>query len=535
MTTMTDPEASAPADEEASQEGRAPRARLPQQAFTRPVAERREMGRVMRDQAPRKNLADWKPAANRKDPVDLILRSEEGRLEDLLPIRHSRMLASPFAFYRGTAILQAADLGNAPSTSLQLWACGDAHLVNFGGFATPERRMVFDINDFDEVSVAPFEWDLKRLAASFVVAARDRGFGNDIGRQAAWTAVNIYRQRINEYATAKVLDTWYASVDLIALINASPDKEMRRSNLRMVEAAQQRSARDIDYEKLAVARGEQPRIKDQPPLIFHMAEMQGEEFERVALQAIADYRASLPPERRPLVSRYEFKDAAMKVVGVGSVGTFCGILLLMSGNGDPLFLQFKQANASVLEQYAGASPYKHHGQRVVVGQRIMQSASDIFLGWFTGTGPGKREFYVRQLRDAKVAPQIELMKAPNLVAYATACGMTLAQRARADPATLRCSRGTWARAPCSRTRSPPTRWPTPTSPRRTTRRSGPPLARDASTSRRSSDPRVDPAGQSSPSPPTGTIVGSSRIHGSSRPISAAHRTAPLRDATLSLR
>jgi uncharacterized protein (DUF2252 family) len=154
--------------------------------------------------------------------------------------------------------------------------------------------------------------------------------------------------------------------------------------------------------------------------------MQGEEFQRVALQAIADYRASLPPERRPLVARYEFKDAAMKVVGVGSVGTFCGILLLMSGNGDPLFLQFKQANASVLEAYAGASPYKHHGQRVVVGQRIMQSASDIFLGWFTGTGPGKRQFYVRQLRDAKVAPQIELMKAPNLLGYATACGMTLA-------------------------------------------------------------------------------------------------------------
>jgi uncharacterized protein (DUF2252 family) len=408
-------------------ESRTPRARLSQQAFARPVAERREIGRAMRDQSPRKNLAAWKAPHHRKDPVELILRSEEGRLEDLLPIRHSRMLASPFAFYRGTAILQAADLGSAPSTSLQLWACGDAHLVNFGGFATPERRMVFDINDFDEVAVAPFEWDLKRLAASFAVAARDRGFGDDLGRQAAWTAVNSYRTKMDEYAGAKVLDTWYASIDLIELINASTDKEMRRANLKMVEAAQQRTARDIDYEKLAVARGEAPRIKDQPPLIFHMEDMQGEEFRKIALTAIADYRASLPPERRPLVARYEFKDAALKVVGVGSVGTFCGIMLLMSGNGDPLFLQFKQANQSVLEAYAGASPYKHHGQRVVIGQRLMQSASDIFLGWFTGTGPGKRQFYVRQLRDAKVAPQIELMKAANLVAYATACGMTLAR------------------------------------------------------------------------------------------------------------
>jgi uncharacterized protein (DUF2252 family) len=433
MTTVTEMEESG-----TSEDGKAPRARLPQQAFTRPVAERRELGRAVRDQSPRRDFANWKPAPHRKDPVDLILRSEEGRLEDLLPIRHSRMLASPFAFYRGTAILQAADLGNAPSTSLQLWACGDAHLVNFGGFATPERRMVFDINDFDEVSVAPFEWDLKRLAASFAVAARDRGFGDVIGKQAAWTAVSTYRERMNEYATAKVLDTWYASIDLLELINSSPDKEMRRANLKMVETAQQRSARDIDYEKLAVARGEEPKIKDQPPLIFHMAEMAGEDFRKIALQAIADYRASLPPERRPLVARYEYKDAAVKVVGVGSVGTFCGIMLLMSGNGDPLFLQFKQANQSVLEAYAGASPYKHHGQRVVVGQRLMQSASDIFLGWFTGTGPGKRQFYVRQLRDAKVAPQIDLMKAPNLVAYATACGMTLARaHARSgDPAVL---------------------------------------------------------------------------------------------------
>jgi uncharacterized protein (DUF2252 family) len=419
-------------------DGKAPRARLSQQAFTRSVAERREIGRAMRDQSPRKGLATWKAAPGRRDPVDLILRSEEGRLEDLLPIRHSRMLASPFAFYRGTAILQAADLGSAPSTNLQLWACGDAHLVNFGGFATPERRMVFDINDFDEVSVAPFEWDLKRLAASFVVAARDRGFGDDAGREAASTAVRTYRERMNEYASAKVLDTWYASVDLIDLINSSTDKEMRRANLKMVEGAQQRTARDIDFEKLAVARGEEPRIKDQPPLIFHTADMQGEDFRKIALTAIADYRASLPPERRPLVARYEYKDAAIKVVGVGSVGTFCGILLLVSGNGDPLFLQFKQANESVLEPYAGASPYKHHGQRVVVGQRIMQSASDIFLGWFTGTGPGKRQFYVRQLRDAKVAPMIELMKPLNLVGYATACGMTLARaHARSgDPAVL---------------------------------------------------------------------------------------------------
>jgi uncharacterized protein (DUF2252 family) len=413
-------------------------AQLTHQPFTQSLEARRAMGRALRDSSPRASHATWVPAPHRPDPVDLILSSEKGRLQELLPIRHSRMLVSPFTFYRGTAIIQAADLGAAPSSGLHLWACGDCHLMNFGGFATPERKMVFDINDFDEVSVAPFEWDIKRLTASFVLAARYRGFDATVAREAARTAAQSYRTKMAEYSTEKVLDTWYDAIDLMELINSGTDREMKRLNQRTVEQARARTQQNLDVAKMAVVQGEKPYIKDAPPLVFHMAEFAGEEFHRIAVQAVKDYRASLPPERQPLLDRYEFKDAALKVVGVGSVGTFCGIMLLMSGNGDALFLQFKQANASVLEAYAGASPYSHHGQRVVVGQRLMQAASDIFLGWFTGTGPERRQFYVRQLRDAKVSANIEVAKPYNLVRYAAACGTALARaHARSgDPAVV---------------------------------------------------------------------------------------------------
>jgi uncharacterized protein (DUF2252 family) len=413
-------------------------AQLTHQPFTQSLDERRAIGRALRDASPRASHATWAPAAHRPDPVDLILASEKGRLKDLLPIRHSRMLVSPFTFYRGTAIIQAADLGAAPSSGLHLWACGDCHLMNFGGFATPERKMVFDINDFDEVSVAPFEWDVKRLTASFVLAARDRGFDVTVGREAARTAAASYRTKMIEYSTSSVLGTWYDAIDLMELINSGTDREMKRLNQKTVEQARVRTQQNLDVAKMAVVQGEKPYIKDAPPLVFHMAEFAGEEFHRIAVQAVKDYRASLPPERQPLLDRYEFKDAALKVVGVGSVGTFCGIMLLMSGNGDALFLQFKQANASVLEPYAGASPYTHHGQRVVVGQRLMQAASDIFLGWFTGTGSERRQFYVRQLRDAKVSANLEVAKPYNLVRYAAACGTALARaHARSgDPAVL---------------------------------------------------------------------------------------------------
>jgi uncharacterized protein (DUF2252 family) len=355
------------------------------------------------------------------------MESSKGRVEELLPIRYGRMMLSPFTFYRGAAAIMAYDLAHTPSTGLTVVADGDCHLLNFGGFATAERKVIFDLNDFDETSLGPWEWDVKRLTASFVVAGRANGFAPADCREAAWLAAQSYRQRLADYAGMPVLQVWNDAFDFETIIESMADKEMKRFYSKKLTRTTEQSAHEKEFAKLTFTAGDMPRIVDQPPLIFHYGDQRDQEMREVAEKSLAAYKETLIPARRLLLDRFEVVDYAIKVVGVGSVGTFCGILLLMSGNGDPLFLQFKEARQSVLEPYCGASPFGHAGQRVVMGQRIMQAASDIFLGWATGAGALKRHFFLRQLSDAKIKPVVEIMKEANLKGYARLCGMALAR------------------------------------------------------------------------------------------------------------
>jgi uncharacterized protein (DUF2252 family) len=414
------------------------KAQVPVQTHILRLEERLAKGKALREQVSRKAQAEWNPPASRRDPVDLLVESSQGRLEELLPIRYGRMMVSPFTFYRGAAAIMAYDLAHTPATGLNLVADGDCHLVNFGGFATAERKVIFDLNDFDEVSIAPWEWDLKRLAASFVVAGRSNGFAPADCREAAWLAAQSYRLKMAEYASMPILQVWNDAIDFSALVENIPDKEMKRFYSKKLASATEKSAHEKEFAKLAFKAGDTPRIVDQPPLIYHFGDQRDQEMRELTKKALVDYRKTLIPARRLLLDRFEMVDYAVKVVGVGSVGTFCGIVLLMSGNGDPLFLQFKQARQSVLEPYCGASPFGHSGERVVSGQRAMQAASDIFLGWTTGAGAQKRHFFIRQLSDAKIKPVVEIMKAANLKGYAHLCGMALARaHARSgDPAVL---------------------------------------------------------------------------------------------------
>jgi uncharacterized protein (DUF2252 family) len=397
------------------------------QTHIEPLAERFAAGKALRTKCPRSAQAEWQPPADRADPVDLLIENSQGRMEELIPIRYGRMLANPFAFFRGAAAIMAYDLSHTPSTGLNLQICGDCHLLNFGGFATAERRVIFDINDFDETSLAPWEWDVKRLTASFVIAGRANGFAAADCRQAAWLAAQSYRQQVALYAKMPVLQAWYDAMDLEQIIPNMPDKQSRRFYTRKLEKATARSAHETEFAKLAHEAGDQPRIIDQPPLIFHYNDIRDAENMATAEKSLASYQNSLSPDKRVLIERYKLVDTAFKVVGVGSVGTFCGIALFISGNGDPLFLQLKQARQSVLEPYAGASPYPHAGQRVVVGQRLMQAASDMFLGWYDRAGLIGQYFYVRQLRDVKIKPVVEIMKPNNLNGYAQLCGQALAR------------------------------------------------------------------------------------------------------------
>jgi uncharacterized protein (DUF2252 family) len=414
------------------------KAPIPVQTHTLRLEERTAKGKALRDVAARNAQKEWKPHANRADPVELLIENSKGRLEELLPIRYGRMMVSPFTFYRGAAAVMAYDLAHTPSTGLTLVADGDCHLLNFGGFATAERQLVFDINDFDEVSIAPWEWDIKRLAASFVVAGRSNGFAPADGQEAAWLAAQNYRQRMAEYTEMPTLQVWNDVFDLGAIIESMADKDMKRFYTKKLSGATEQSAHEKEFAKLTFTAGGTPRIIDQPPLIFHYGDQRDKELFQIAITSLKGYRKNLNLGVSLLLDRFAVVDVAWKVVGVGSVGTACGIILLMSGKGDPLFLQFKQARPSVLEPYCGASPFEHAGQRVVVGQRAMQAAGDMFLGWTTGTGELKRHFYLRQLSDAKIKPVIEIMKATNLKNYAGLCGRVLA-RAHArtgDPAVL---------------------------------------------------------------------------------------------------
>ncbi|HWY24294.1 MAG TPA: DUF2252 domain-containing protein [Nevskia sp.] len=398
----------------------------PGRPYLLPVEDRLAAGKALRERCTRKAHGLWKAPPKRTDPIELLLASDRGRLPELVPIRYGRMMVSPFTYYRGAAPVMAHDLSGTAVTGLKLQACGDCHLLNFGGFATPERKVVFDINDFDETAISFWEWDVKRLAASFVLAGRANGFDDAQCAEAAWYAAQTYRRRMAEYSRMSVLEAWYASLDLEELIESGQDETFKQYSRDRLAAADSLSTHAHDLAKLTYELGETPRIIDNPPLVYHQADLQKhQDYHRLVEEAFGRYRHSLLPARRLLLDRYRIVDVALKVVGIGSVGTECGIVLLMSGNGDSLFLQYKEARASVLEPYSGACPYGNHGQRVVAGQQIMQSASDQFLGWTEGENG--RQFYIRQLRDVKVKPVIEAMKPANLRHYARSCGWALAR------------------------------------------------------------------------------------------------------------
>lgn len=407
------------------------RSEKPQAAETpyETVEERRAKGSAMREAVPRESHAGWKPAEDRRDPVGLLIESNESRMENLIPIRFGRMSASPFAFYRGSAALMAADLATTPATGMRVQACGDAHLMNFGGFATPERNVVFDINDLDETLPAPWEWDLKRLAASVVIAAQHLRFGGSDAARVATDLAREYRDRMANYAAMRALDVWYEKIDLHRYEDRTADpavmKQIRSRLDDRIEVEQRKTVPDHLYPKLVALEGNAPKIKDEPPLIFHPSAELAPSVESGFDEAIAAYRETLPEHVRTLFDRFHFFDLAVKVVGVGSVGTFCAVGLFMAADNDPLFLQVKEARASVLEPYVGKSLHANQGQRVVAGQRLMQTASDVFLGWTRGKNG--RDFYVRQLRDVKMSVVIEDWDVGLLRQYGRMCAHALAR------------------------------------------------------------------------------------------------------------
>lgn len=386
--------------------------------------ERIAAGKALRDKIPRKQQGVWKEDKGRASTIELLHKLDAGRMKKLVPIRYGRMLQSPFAFYRGAAGVMASDLARMPTTGLKVQACGDCHLMNFGGFATPERNVIFDINDFDETSPAPWEWDVKRLVASIVLAGRANGLSDSQSRDCAGSCARRYREHMSEFSKMDPLRVWYSKTSAEDFIESLPSG-LRKSVQKRIEKAATRNGSELDFPKLAGSVGGQIHITDQPPLIFHPERTRGAEAEEAIEQLFHAYRETLADDRRALLDRYRLVDVAIKVVGVGSVGRRCWIALMMSQGSDPLFLQFKEAVNSVLEPYAGKSEYNHHGERVVMGQRLMQPASDIFLGWVTALNG--RQYYVRQLHDAKIKPLIEAFNAEMLEVYAMACGWVLAR------------------------------------------------------------------------------------------------------------
>ncbi len=382
-------------------------------------------GEAMRKHCPRGSHAVWSAPDDRPDPLRLIEEANGGRIPELIPLRHGRMLPSPFTFYRGTALNMAIDLAGTPTTGFRVQVCGDAHLGNFRCFATPERRVIFDIHDLDETLPAPWEWDVKRLAASFVLACRSNGFSDKLSRDAVLTCVRSYREAMARFSTMRALDVWYVRFEAEKLIADIEDADIRARTRKLLDKAKKVCVVEDVFPKLADRSGETPIIKDNPPFIYHHLERGEDEFYSRIEEVFSRYRESLPDDRRVLLDRYAIKDKAIKVVGVGSVGTVCSVALLMAGEKDPLFLQVKEARRSVLEAHAGPSVYPSHGQRVVKGHRLMQSASDIFLGW-TQDSSG-RHFYIRQLRDIKLKFPIEQFKAAKMVIFAEWCGGTLAR------------------------------------------------------------------------------------------------------------
>lgn len=394
------------------------------------------IGKLLRKSTPRRSHSEWAAPPDRVNPLDILRAQEETRVPELIPLRHERMVASPFAFFRGGAAIMAADLRHTPSTGLTVQLCGDAHIGNFGGFASPERRLIFDINDFDETLPGPWEWDVKRLVASVEIAARDRGFDRENRLAAVFEAAKSYREAMASFSEMTPLEIWYASFDVQALLPAIR-RDLGRQALKEAEhevarALSKDSARAA--RKLTQVVDGRPRIISDPPLVVPLRQLlpgvEAQQLEKGIRGVLADYRLTLPHDRQSLLDHYEFEDIARKVVGVGSVGTLSWIVLLVGReHSDPLVLQLKQAEASALEAYLGPAQYPNHGERVIQGQRLIQASSDVLLGWLRTKGLDgvERDFYVRQLWDWKTSADLATVSAPRLTAHARLCAWTLAR------------------------------------------------------------------------------------------------------------
>ena len=421
------------ADGTRERDSREPKPTAMQHQTTR---ERAARGKAARAVAPRSGQGEWEPASDRRDPVELLEEQAASRVQELVPIRYGRMLVSPFTFFRGAAYPMAADLAGEPRTGLDVQLCGDAHLSNFGGFAGPDRRLVFSINDFDETLPGPFEWDVKRLVASFAVAGRDRGFDAKQRRAINRAVTRSYREAIRSFAAMSNLELWYSRIDVdeIAALAAQQGtgKQRKRFERNVAKARSKDSLRALS--KLTTIVDGEPRIVSDPPLIVPIEELvsgvERAELEEFVRGVIRSYRRTLSADRRQLLERFRYVHAARKVVGVGSVGTRAWIVLMLGRDEtDPLFLQLKEAQASVLEPFLGKSTHNNHGQRVVEGQRLTQAASDIMLGWIrvTAFDGVSRDFYMRQLWDGKGSALVEMMNPTAMTVYAELCGHALAK------------------------------------------------------------------------------------------------------------
>jgi uncharacterized protein (DUF2252 family) len=383
-------------------------------------ADRQQSGKALRQSAPRASHGDWTGRAGGGDVIAMLERSNDGRLPELAPIRFGRMLQNPFAFLRGSPAVMACDLAETPVSGLMVQACGDCHLVNFGLFASPERKLVFDINDFDETIRGPWEWDVKRLAASLVVAARVNGFSENRCRDVAVRSAASYRRHMHDFAEMSPLEVWYFHIDADDLVASATDEESRRLSERMASRARQRVGERL-LPKITEQAGHARQFVESPPLTTRVVD---ERAMRIVRHGIDRYRQSLDESRRFVLERYRLEDYATRVVGIGSVGTRCFVALLVCDDRSPLLLQIKEARQSVLAPYVGPSPYANQGQRVVAGQRMIQASSDIFLGWLRARDG--HDYYVRQLRDMKFSVPIDDLTPCALDRYAELCGWTLA-------------------------------------------------------------------------------------------------------------
>jgi uncharacterized protein (DUF2252 family) len=385
--------------------------------------DRRELmarGKAFRGPVPRSAHGRWSSDLRRRDPIAILNESHRARTAELVPVRVGRMMESPFRFFRGAAAVMASDLASTPNMGATVQLCGDAHLVNFRLYASPERNLMFDINDFDETLPGPWEWDIKRLAASIMVAARSIGFGDDLGAEAVRRATRSYREAMLGFAAWTHLEVWYARIDAALILRRLDDPDVRARAERIARKARKRTNEQAVAKLTELVDGRR-RIVEDPPLITRISD---EQLDRVSMM-FGRYEDSLPGHLRNLLDRYEFVDAAHKVVGVGSVGTHCYVALFEGRtDGAPLFLQVKQAQASALERYLGPSEFNHHGERVVNGQRLMQAVSDVFLGW---TRFHHRHYYVRQLRDMKGVVELEYASPASLADFSDACGIVLAR------------------------------------------------------------------------------------------------------------